>query len=100
MSDTRQKKYGEAPAPRGPRPAGRATERRSFHEESRNDRERGRGAPACQRGQAPGLGGQQGGGVGGDLAVAADVAQGLLHALEIARAVVDDGNQGNHLAEK
>ena len=50
--------------------------------------------------QHRGVGGQQGGGVGGDLAVAADVAQGLFHALEIARAVVDDGNQGNHLAEK
>ena len=49
MSDTRQKKYGEAPAPRGPRPAGRATERRSFHEESRNDRERGRRSEAPRR---------------------------------------------------
>ena len=49
MSDTRQKKYGEAPAPRGPRPAARATERRSFHEESRNDRERGRRSEAPRR---------------------------------------------------
>lgn len=49
MSDTRQKKYGEAPAPRGQRPAGRATERRSFHEESRNDRERGRRSEAPRR---------------------------------------------------
>ena len=49
MSDTRQKKYGEAPAPRSQRPAGRATERRSFHEESRNDRERGRRSEAPRR---------------------------------------------------
>ena len=49
MSDTRQKKYGEAPAPRGQRPAGRTTERRSFHEESRNDRERGRRSETPRR---------------------------------------------------
>ena len=34
---------------RGPRPAARATERRSFHEESRNDRERGRRSEAPRR---------------------------------------------------
>ena len=59
MSDIRQKKYGEAPAPRGPRPAARPTERRSFHEESRNDRERGRRRPEAPRRQYSSFTGEQ-----------------------------------------
>lgn len=58
MSDTRQKNNGGDPALRGPRPAGRTPERRSFHEESRSDRHCGR-RPAAPRRQYSSFAGEQ-----------------------------------------
>lgn len=58
MSDTRQKNNGGDPAHRGPRPAGRTPERRSFHEESRSDRHCGR-RPAAPRRQYSSFAGEQ-----------------------------------------
>ena len=58
MSDTRQKNNGGDPAHRGPRPAGRTPERRSFHEESRSDLHCGR-RPAAPRRQYSSFAGEQ-----------------------------------------